>query len=112
MSLVLALLASLTGTAHASELTDPTRPASVPMTVEAVATASYELRLVRIGEHDRTALVNQTLVRVGDRVDGAVVRAIEPGEVMLASDQRIVRLTLGRAAVKRLAGTALGGLKP
>ena len=56
------------------------------------AITSYELSSVLIRSGDRIAVINAQRVRVGDKVDSAVVASIEPDDVTLNVGGEILTL--------------------
>jgi MSHA biogenesis protein MshK len=93
-------LAAACCTADAGSLPDPTRPLTFTP-AEAVASSEPVLRLEAVmGSSDRpVAIVNGKLVRVGDRIDGMTIAAIDGDSVRYVS--------AGRERVARLASTSL-----
>ena len=80
----------------ATDLPDPTRPSDyyVPQSVTEVPRrdAAFSLSANRISPQDRSALLNGTIVRVGDVLDSAKVVEINPTEVIVEYDRK--RLTV------------------
>lgn len=94
------------GQVAAAGLKDPMRP---PARRDAPAVASvaqgakaWRLTMTRISGRDRVAVVNDKLVAVGERVDGARVLAITPSSVDLEQAGRRFRVKLSVPAVKRI----------
>ena len=102
------LVTALAGTAAATEprITDPTQPPGASEVAAASNTLEpWLLRSTRVGSAGRSAVVNEHAVRVGSRIDGAEVLAIEPGRVTLRSGQELITLQLRQTPVKRPAAT-------
>lgn len=96
--LLLALFLPLGAVAAGAELRDPLRP---PVTVSASPASSFNAAAWRlsstlVAEGRRVAIINGRTVRVGDRVGGARVLAIDAGRVRL--DYRGRRFTINRPA--------------
>jgi len=94
-------------------LADPTAPPPPaaadpsPLASDAVEPArALQLQSVLISGERRIAVIDGERVRVGDRVAGAEVVAIEPSEVWLESAAGGIRLPLRRARVKARADSA------
>ena len=88
-------------------LEDPTRP---PAQAAAVTTQSpaaagngprWTLTSTLVSPSRRTAVINDQVVAVGDRVDGALVADIQVDSVRLRSGGREVTLTLLKTNVKQ-----------
>lgn len=95
---VLALFLPFGAVAANAELRDPLRPpgpvsASAPSSFNA---AAWRLSSTLVAEGRRVAIINDRPVRVGDRVGGARVLAIDAGRVQL--DYRGRRFTINRPA--------------
>jgi hypothetical protein len=82
--LVLCLLAAAPG-AHADNVyRDPMRPYAPPAAAESASEpVHYRLSSVLVSPHRRVAVINGRICRVGDRVSGAEVLAIERAWVRL-----------------------------
>ena len=76
---------------------DPTRPEGAGAAAPAETTGRLELRAVLIGSLRRVAVINGRAVGVGDRVDGAEVLAIEPGQVRIRAADGERELSLAGA---------------
>ncbi|HEY5602386.1 MAG TPA: hypothetical protein VIM41_04690 [Gammaproteobacteria bacterium] len=86
---------------------DPTRPPGLdalpPSTISSVKEAPrWVLSSILVSPERRTAVVNDRVVAVGDRVSGAVVIEIEPATVRLRSNAGDLTLILLKKNVKTL----------
>ena len=95
---VLVLLIAAVACADAG-LPDPTRPAdySVARIVRQSVPkqrAEFNVNAIRISEVDRSAIVNGSLVRVGDYVGVAKVKEINNVEVVLVYERKLITLPL------------------
>jgi MSHA biogenesis protein MshK len=111
--LLLALLAASTAQAQDAGLPDPTRPPAVlsapPPAPGAAAgapavAAGPELQSILISLRTngrRVAVINGKTVRQGERIDGAIVEAIRPTEVVLRKGNQKQILKLFRPAAIR-----------
>lgn len=73
------------------------RPAApTPTATQTPATPQWRLSGTLVRGEQRTAIVNGQTVGVGDRVNGALVERIAPGEVTLRTAQRRITLTQAR----------------
>lgn len=83
---------------------DPTRPsgatASTGGVVEAPGRRSYEVTFIRSGGQNSVAVINGQMVGAGDMVDGARVRAIESGAVILEVDGDVLEVSTFRATFR------------
>lgn len=83
---------------------DPTQPPG--MTREQTLTSSvpgrvaYTVSFIRVGGANTVAVVNSQVVSVGDSVDRAIVRAIEPDRVVLEVDGQMLEISTFRAAFR------------
>lgn len=78
---------------------DPMRPAALPrspvITKPVVDRTEWRLGLIRQGREGRLALLNDKLVKVGSRLEGARVMAIGTRQVTLKlADQRLLEVEL------------------
>lgn len=91
--LPLMLLLTLAGGAQAG---DPTRPPGWGSAAAVAATPMPELTLqqVSIRGDQALAVINNQVVRKGDRIDGAQVLAILPGRVLIKFRQKTLELSL------------------
>lgn len=99
--LVVTAVSFIAGTAAA--VPDPTRPPTAEeirawQSQDTGQPTAWRLESVLISERRKVAVINGRTVGVGDRVDGALVTAIEPGSVSLSADGRTLDLTLARQA--------------
>ena len=88
-------------------LADPTAPPAAIAPGAAVSAPSatpLHLQSVLIDGARRVAVIDGRRVRVGDRVGGGVVAAIEPAEVRLDAPSGRVRLPLHRTRAKTRSG--------
>lgn len=87
-----------------AELPDPTRPylydIAPPVTAESEGKVEWRLTGVQIRPDSKSAILNGTLVKVGDRIGAASVVNIEPGQVTLAENYRHIIVKLLSADVK------------
>lgn len=100
---ILILAAALGVSGNSAAVPDPTRPPT-PEEIrawhdqEAGQALAWRLESVLISDRRRVAVINGRAVRVGDRVDGALVTAISPGSVTLNAEGGTLELTLARQA--------------
>lgn len=96
--LLWALLPLVVITGRAQALPDPTRPAQYQSAavVQDLPTELVDWRVtaIRISEQDRSAIVNGTIVRVGDSIGPARVLEIQPVQVILDYDNTKVAVRL------------------
>lgn len=89
----------------ATGLPDPTRPpsrhAGKHVSSPVSEASQWHLTMTRISGNDRVAVINDRLVSVGGRVDGARVLAIRPAAVLLEKADGRFTVQLSRASVKR-----------
>jgi hypothetical protein len=79
-----------------------TLPESPQPVEEEIAPSSWQLRLIRRSGEERAALLNGRLLKVGGRIDGARVTAIEDHKVTLQlADDRSIELTLPSIQVRQ-----------
>lgn len=91
-------------TADAETLADPTRPpASTAGDVTGAARqpSKWHLTATIIGPRRRVAVINGKAVRAGERIDHAVLLAIEPGSALLRDGERRIHLKLDTPTVKQ-----------
>lgn len=96
----------LASAAFAETLPDPTRPAdySSQAAVQSELQAegiSWRVSAIRISDTGRSAIVNDSLVRVGDQVGTAKVTDIRPDAVVLEFDRRQVEVRIIQVSVKK-----------
>ena len=108
---------SLTCTALAATLPDPTRPYGYSQAVEVSypqpgSRVEWVLNGIRLRDQDRTAIVNGKIVREGDEIDNATVVEIGETEVVLAHDHRRIVVRLLASNVKSRAGEPVPGGNP
>jgi hypothetical protein len=87
-------------------VTDPTAPpyeirSEIPSAT--VQGSPLLLQSTHVSRSSRSAVINDRVVAVGSRIDGAVVTAIEQGRVTLRRDAESIVLTLLLPPVKRAA---------
>ena len=73
---------------------DPMRPPQARQATTPAAQQSWDLSSVLIGERRRLAVINDQMVKVGDRVGGARVQRIEADRVILLRGEQSMTLTL------------------
>lgn len=97
----------------AAALDDPTRPYAYRRDAVVVVSPgqaeTYRVSAIRIGETDRTAIVNNITVRPGDRVGSAEVVAIDADGVVLQQERGRIKVTLLDFQVKKAGSPAQGG---
>jgi len=91
---------------RAEALPDPTRPPSFrsgpPAIVELPREqVEWKLSAIRTGEKDRTAIVNDRLVREGDSIGQAKVVSILADKVILEHDDRQVSVRLFHGSIHK-----------
>ena len=102
--LVFVIVCVLVPAAQAGEVRDPTRPpqAAAPTNQTAApARRDYVLQSTRISGDLRSAVINGQVVAVGDRVDGARVLSVEPGEARLRDELGAFTLRLDLPRITR-----------
>ena len=86
-----------TPTTHA-QLDDPTRPPGyrlvLPGGKKAATAIRFSLSSVRISSTRRTAVINDRMVEVGNKVNGAKVLGIYPSSVKLKKQNKIFTVRL------------------
>lgn len=82
--------------AAAEQLSDPTRPMTHAKSIhkEQEAVTHWQLQSTLVAEGRRTAVINGTLVSVGDKIKGVRVIAILPYAVRLQTKHGPVEVTL------------------
>lgn len=97
--LVVALV--LAAVAAPAQVPDPTRPPTAaemaqwrgqPASIE----TAWRLESVLIADRRRVAVINGQRARVGERVDGARVKAIEPTHATIETDNETLTLSIRR----------------
>ena len=97
-----ALAASASARGADPQIDDPMRP-YVPATPTAAAQSTarpFKVTGVLIGATRRVAVINGTLCREGDTVDGARVVSIEPGSVQLRRSNETLVVQLERRTAR------------
>lgn len=96
------LLTVLAATVHAQgEIRDPTRPPSQAEIAvwfgngaQGQARAPFRLQSILLGPERRIAIIDGQRLRVGERLENAEVRRIEPGRVVLDRNGERIELTI------------------
>ena len=91
LSLLILLMPSLT---LASSVDDPMRPPQARQAQTPTPQPSWDLSSILISENRRLAVVNDEIVKVGERVGGARVEQIEADRVVLRRGEQRMVLTL------------------
>lgn len=104
--LIIGLTISLANTAQA-DLVDPTQPPGLMPAPARSAPAApkgprWRLHSILISPQRRSAVINEQLVGLGDRINGAVVIEIQASSVRLRSRGRDVTLALPKQDIKTL----------
>ena len=99
------------GLINAAPLPDPTRPADYfieTIVVEDLPEGliNWQVTAIRISPERRTAIVNNTLVAVGDEIGPARVLEIRPLSVVLEYERLQVIVKLVRQAIKKTVSVA------
>lgn len=104
----LLLLAVLTAVPMAqAEMNDPTRPPDAKSTTVSSGSAKqakgprWVLSSTLVSPGRRSAVINDQVVVKGDKVDGALVLAIEPNQVRLRAQGRELILVMLNTDLKR-----------
>jgi len=85
-------------------LRDPTRP---PNTVSGKTVpdvqqpVKWNLTATIVGPERRVAVINDRAVQIGQKIDGAVLVAVEAGSAQLVREGKQMQLKLHKTAVKR-----------
>lgn len=104
--LLLAAFGCASACAQETGLPDPTRPPaslSAPAATDAPLSAGPQLQSILISLRAggrRVAVIDGKTVRQGQRIDGAVIEAIRPGEVVLRRGKQKQVLKLFRPAAR------------
>ena len=89
------VMISLSGTALAESLPDPTRPPSgVETAVTAVAPSGPVLQLIRTLDGKRMAVISGQTVNEGSKMNNAIVTRIDEDRVMLRGPEGVLILKL------------------
>lgn len=104
--LVCGLMMAVNSAWAAETLRDPTRPGGAPAPRAAAEPAAPQWRLssIVIADTRRVAIINDEVVAIGERVNGATVMDIQPYAVTLRRNGRDFTLSLLDARVKTHAG--------
>lgn len=95
----------------AAEMTDPTKPPAAVLSTlpDSVVTPTPVLQLngVQVNGKDSVAIINHTMVRVGDQIQGYTLRRVSNGQAILAGeDQSVLKLDLGLPEYRHFAPAA------
>ena len=104
MALAIVLTALLALPAAATPLRDPTQPPAAhrPATKKAARKAPrWVLSSTLVSGQRRTAVINDRVVGVGERINGARVVEIQPAKVRLRRQGRDITLVLLKQNIKR-----------
>lgn len=89
------VLISLSGAVQASNLPDPTRPpGGVDAAVPTLVPSGPALQLIRTLDGKRMAIISGQAVRVGGKVNDAIVTRIDEDRVMLRGPEGVQTLKL------------------
>jgi MSHA biogenesis protein MshK len=102
MRMITLLSAMILGSAVLADIDDPTRPmseAEIRAWLEQSAGTKNErpglrLQSILLSDSRQLAIINGQRVAVGDRIESALVQAIEPGRVRLERDGESILLEL------------------
>jgi len=99
-------VAVMTGNAFAETLPDPTRPANysdrIAIQMELPQQfLNWNVRAIRSSESGRNAIVNGSLVKVGDVIDSATIVDITSNSVVLVHNNKQLVLRLGPENIKK-----------
>ena len=89
-------------------LTDPTRPPAYTVgkpVQDGKKAQKWRLTSTIIGPQRRVAVINNQVVQVGQKIDGAVLVGVETGGALLEKAGRKIHLTLKVTTVKYSVGT-------
>lgn len=89
----------LLAAADTGQLKDPMRPFS-PGAAQRPVEQRFELTATLVSDERRVAIINGRTVRVGEAVNGAEVKSIDPSSVELSVGSRTVRVSLGRRTTR------------
>lgn len=96
------LLGAAWASAAEPEISDPTLAPLVATSGETVVVdAKWQLQATRVSAGSRSAVIDDRIVTVGSRIDGAEVVSIEAGRVNLRRGTRITSIELELPAVKQ-----------
>ena len=89
----------------AAQVSDPTRPPSAEELAAwrgqpAAAATRWRLQSVLISGQRRIAVINGNRAAVGQEVEGAVVRAIEPTHAIIETDGETLKLSIRRYGIE------------
>lgn len=104
-----ALLYTLAGVSAAT-LPDPTKPPDYGVNIEPSEqppqpVTDFTLTATRIDKHERSAIINGHLVRIGDPIGSAKLVEIHPAYVVLDYQQQRVVVRLYKKMVKTATGS-------
>jgi len=87
-------------------LEDPTRPPTATAIISAPSKKNqrprWMLTSTLISSQRRTAVINNTVVSLGDRINGARITSIQPSAVRLRVDGRDITLVMFKKKIKSL----------
>jgi hypothetical protein len=88
-------------------LPDPTRPVrafSPAVPAKAKPSRRWQLTSTLVGPNRRGAVINGQVVAVGQRISGALLEQVEPGQARLRQGKKVIRLQVPSASVKAPVG--------
>ena len=95
--------------AFSQPMADPTRPASLPGGNVSIGMAAqpmkWKLTSTLIGPQRRVAVINDQVVQIGQKIDGAELVAVDADSVMIRYSGKKIQLKL-------IAGTVKQAVKP
>lgn len=98
----LLLTAALAAMAAEPPVRDPTRaPGAGGARLDPLSGMAWVLRSTHVSSTARSAVINDSIVAPGSRVNGAEVIAIDPGRVQLRRGKELITLRLQLPYVKR-----------
>ena len=109
--IVVAIIALLLVMPLHAGLEDPTRPPTVTTTISALPEKPqrprWVLRSTLVSAQRRTAVINDTVVSRGDRINGARIMSIQPSTVQLRFAGRDITLVMLKKNIKSLSQVRL-----
>lgn len=100
------LWCSLAAAGDLPPITDPTAPPDTVAPAAQHGASSFLLYSTHVAASSRSAVINNQVVAIGSRIDGAVVTSIEKGQVSLSRGSETIVLRLLLLPVKRPAKDA------
>jgi MSHA biogenesis protein MshK len=94
--------------AFGQPVADPTRPASLAVgntSADISQPLKWKLTSTLIGPQRRVAIINDKIVQIGQKIDGAELVAVDAGSVMIRYSGKKIQLKL-------IAGTVKQAVKP